>query len=370
MQMTVIPLVVSLVITGAAAIGGGGQFGRTGARVAGLFLAMAAGVAAVGTAAALLLVPRIPVVSQPQLATATAAPAAKPLSDLVISLVPVNPVQAAAEGAILPLLVFALAFGFALPRIAPEHQRVLISLFRGVAEAMLAVLGWVLAVAPVGVFALALSLAFRLGTSAVNALAGYVALLCAVLIGCLVLMYPLAVFAGGVPFRKFAAAMIPAQAIAFSTRTSLVALPALVEAAQRRLQLSPEAVGVVLPLAVSTLRLSTAAGQVISVAFAARLFGIETPPPALFLTGALAALLSFSVPGTASAGFLSVAAVLLQHAGVPLEALAILLALDPIPDMFKTALNVTGHMTAAAVAGRWFGAGSTSVSTTAAAANA
>jgi Na+/H+-dicarboxylate symporter len=218
---------------------------------------------------------------------------------------------------------------------------------------MLVLLGWILLVAPIGVFALAFAVAARAGGGAAVALAAYVLLLSGILFVCLIAMYPLAVFGGRIPLRRFAAAMLPAQVIAFSTRTSMVALPALVDAAKRRLQLPDAAASVVLPLAVATLRMSTAVGQVVTAIFAAHLYGVPLSASTVVLLAVMAAVLSFSVPGSVSAGFFGAAIVLMQIAKVPVEAAAILLAVDAIPDMFKTVLNVTSHMSATTVVARW-----------------
>ena len=357
MQMTVIPLVMSLVITGVSGLAGASGLGRAGARTLLLFVAILASAAAFGTVVAIAVVPLIPAadVTAPAVAkTGEVTGSSLSYTDLITrGIVPANVAQAAAEGALLPLIVFALAFGIALPRIPAERRDGVVSFFRGVADAMLVVLGWVLLAAPVGVFALALSVGLRTGGAAVPALGAYVVVLSGLLLICLAGTYMLAVFGGGVPMRRFAVAMLPAQAIAFSSRASMVALPALVEAADRQLRLPRAAAGIILPLAVSTLRVSSAAGLVVSVAFAARMYGGELSLPTVVVVAAMSVLLSFSVPGTVSGGFLGVAAALLQIAKVPVEAAAILLAVDAIPDMIKTVLNVTAHMSATTVAARW-----------------
>src|SRR4029079_12075418 len=125
----------------------------------------------------------------------------------VVDLIPVNPIRAAADGAMLPLIVFAIGFGLALLSLADERRTPVVAFFRGVSDAMLRLVQWVLAFAPIGVFALALPLVARLGVSAVGALASYVVLIVLTTIVFVVLVvYPAASFVGGVPIMRIARA--------------------------------------------------------------------------------------------------------------------------------------------------------------------
>jgi Na+/H+-dicarboxylate symporter len=252
----------------------------------------------------------------------------------------------------LPLIVFAVLFGVALTRVADGPRRALVQALEAVQEASLTLVGWVLRLAPLGVFALAVPLASRMGLSAAGAVAGYIAavsLLCLLFAGAV--LYPVAVVAGRVPLRAFARALFPAQAVAMSSRSSLAALPAMIEGARTQLGLSQEVTGFLLPLSAATFRTGAGIGMTAGVAFVAALYGVDLGAAQLATVALSTVLLSFSVPGV-PAGSLIVMVPILLSVGLPVEGVAILIGVDTIPDMFRTTLNVTGTMTVAAALGR------------------
>jgi proton glutamate symport protein len=351
-RMTVIPLVAALTIGSVATLGDVRQVGRLGATALVVFLALLVA----GGVFTMLVTP----LSLDHLALSTetiarirqsadttaATPAAMPtLAQRVLDMVPANPIRAAADGAILPVVVFALAFGLALARVAAPQRDAVVSAVRTIADAMLTLVVWVLRFAPVGVFALALVMGLRVGVGAAGALAQYVATLCAVLFVFSLALYPTASLLGRVSLRRFAAATLPAQAVAFSGRSSLAALPALVAGARDTLELPPSATGFVLPLAVSTFRVNVPIAWVVGVMFLSKLYGVPISEAQLLMLVLTATLLSFSVPGIPSASLFLLAPVLVQT-GLPPEGVGILIAVDAVPDMFKTLANVTAHMTA------------------------
>jgi Na+/H+-dicarboxylate symporter len=245
-----------------------------------------------------------------------------------------------------------VVFGLAVTRIGGEGREVLERFFRGVAEAALTLVRWVLVAAPLGVFALAVPLAARLGLSAAGALAGYIivtSVVCAVF--ALVVLYPLGAVGGRVPLGDFARGLLPAQAVAFSARSSLAALPAMMESARTRLGLPEQIASFFLPLAASTFRVGGAVGITSGVLFIARLYGVELGVSQLATVVLTVVLTTFSVPGI-PAGSIIVMVPVLMAAGVPVEGMGVLLGVDTIPDMFRTTANVTGDMAAATVLGR------------------
>jgi Na+/serine symporter len=173
------------------------------------------------------------------------------LKEWLLSLVPNNPVRAAADGALLPLVVFSLAYGMALSRVSDGIRETHVRFCQGVADAMTTIIRWVVVAAPIGIFALALSVGARLGAAAAGAIVVYI-LAC---VGCLsvaiALLYVITARFGRVPLRVLAPALLPAQTIAFTSRSSLAALPVLLTDAQTRLGLSPAVAGFVLPLCAS-----------------------------------------------------------------------------------------------------------------------
>jgi Na+/H+-dicarboxylate symporter len=270
----------------------------------------------------------------------------------LVDLVPANPVKAAADGALLPLIVFTLLFGLALLTLPAERRTPVVAFFQGLGDAALTVVRWVLELAPIGVFALALPLATRMGASAAGALAAFVATVIGITVSfALIVLYPIAVIGGRVSLREFARASFPAQAVAFSSRSSLAALPAMIEAAKSKLGLPAEISGFFLPLAASTYRIAGALAQPTGVLFIAKLYGIELTPTQLFAVVLTVVPTTFSVPGI-PAGSIIVMVPVLIAAGLPPAGIGVLLGIDAITDMFRTATNVTGDMAGAVVLGR------------------
>ena len=359
LRMTLIPLVVSLLISVVASVPDARSTGRLGLRAFGIFVAFLVVTGILSVAVGPSLVAMLPIDAstiaalQGGDAAAVVANAARmpSIAQTLVDIVPSNPIRAAADGAMLPLVVFALALGAAASRIRPEQRAVLIGFFRGLADAMLVLVGWVIAIAPIGVFALAAGLAARIGLDAVGVIAWYVVILSGVVIAATVMMYAVAVIFGRVPLAQFARAIAPGQAVAFSARSSLAALPALVEGARSRLALPPVITSFVLPLAVSTLRLSSPIMWAITLPFLARLYGVELGYTQLIALVVAGILLSFSIPGLPSAS-LFLMAPFLDGMGIPAAALGIVIAADAIPDLFKGVLNVTGHMASAVIVSR------------------
>jgi len=357
-RMTVIPLVVALVITGVAATADLRHIGRLGARALPIFvvLLVAGGAFALVLAPLALdrlaIAPEVAATLRTDAAMDSTAQAAMPsLVDRLVATVPANPFRAAADGAMLPLVVFTLIFAVALTRLEPSRREPVVQLVQGIADAMLVVVRWILALAPIGIFALALGLAARLGAAAAGALIYYMATLSGVLLLFMLTLYPVATALGRIPLARFAAALAPAQAVAFSSRSSLAALPALIAGARERLHASPAITGFVLPLAVSVFRLNVPIAWVVGAIFLGRLYGVDLALPDLIGLIVTATLISFSVPGIPS-GSLFLLAPVLVDLGLPAEGAGILIAVDTIPDMFKTTLNVTGHLMVATIVGR------------------
>jgi len=217
---------------------------------------------------------------------------------------------------------------------------------------MLVLVGWVIAIAPVGVFALAIGLAARIGLAAVGVIVSYIVILTAIIIIVTVLLYVAAVVVGRVPLAAFARAAAPGQAVAFSARSSLAALPAIVEGTRTHLKLPAVVTSFVLPLAVSTLRVSSPIMWAITLPFLSRLYGTQLGYAELIVLIAAGILLSFSIPGLPSAS-LFLMAPFLAGLGIPAEALGIVIAADAIPDLFKGVLNVTGHVASATIVARY-----------------
>ena len=353
-RMTVIPLIVASLIV-AVAGADPRAMGRLGTRALLVFVLLLVAMAGLAVLAAPPLFERLAVDARAAAeiraaSTAVETPPLPSFASWVVGIVPVNPIRAAADGAMLPLVVFALLFGLALGRIAPAGRAPTIALFHGVAQATTTLVGWILALAPIGVFPLALSVAATLGAGVVGAGGFYVAAHAGLLVVSTLLLYGIVALSGTSPLR-FARAALPAQVVAASTRSSLAALPAMHAAAERVLALPRAVTSFALPLAVSTFRLNQPISWTTMALFAAALYGVDLPLATVATLAATAVLLSFSVPGIPS-GSLFVVAPFFAAVGIPAESIGLLIALDLLPDVFKTTSNVTAHLAAVTLVAR------------------
>ena len=354
-RMTVIPLVASMLIASVASLGASGALGRTGAR------AVATAVVLLAVAAAVSLLVAVPVLGRVQIDQAAAmalrgsaagASAGVPtVAQWFVDLVPQNVVKSAADGTMLPVILFSVLFGLALARVAEPRRDVLLRAIQGVADAMQRLVAWILEVAPVGVFALAVPLASTLGLAAAGAVVVYIVLVVSltVLVG-VVLLYPFGIVAGGMSPAAFISFCAPAQAVAFASRSSLAALPAMVESAEQA-RLPPVVSGFILPLAASVFRVGGAVAQTVGVLFLARLYDLPLSAVQLATMFFAVILSTFTVPGIPFGSIIAMVPAL-AAVGVPVEGIGILLAVDTIPDMFRTTANATGMLALAAVVGR------------------
>ncbi len=357
-RMAVVPLVVASLIGGIIAIGDQRSLTRLGLRSIVVFASLAIAAAVLATLIAAPVLARLdvdPAVADELRQAASSkgtAPAAPPsVAQWFTDLVPANPIRAAADGAMLPLIVFTIAFGVALTRVAPERRAAVTGFFAGLADAMMVLVGWVISLAPIGVFALAAPLAARMGMSAAGALLSYIALAAGLTVVILVvLVYPATVIVGGVPLGRLARACAPAQAVAISSRSTMASLPAMIDAA-RTLGVTDRVAVFVVPLAASMLRVGSAVGQTVAVLFAARLFNVTIAPLHLAAILVVTVLTTFTVPGIPGGSIVVMVPILLA-ASVPADAVGILLGADAIPDMFRTLANVTGGIAAAAIVDR------------------
>ena len=362
LQMTVVPLVLALVIIGVTTASDTASSGRTARRALLVFVALLSASSFFTAFAApllLALVPRDPALTQAlsgAIATAPVATTATGWSEALTAIIPSNAIAAAAQSAMLPLIVFALFFGFALTRIEKSRRELVVNFFQAVADAMIVVVHWVLWAAPVGVFALVLAVCAQSGMSMVSALAVYILLQCGLYLAVTLMMLPVAAYFGKESIGKFAAAILPAQVVAASTQSSLASLPAMLEVAQRRLGYSPQVTALVLPMAVSLFRINSPVQYVSAAAFIAWAYGIDLSAAQLATGAALAVVIScgaVGLPGQVS--YMATNLPVTQAMGLPTAPLGLLLAVDTIPDVFATVGNVTADLTAASIVSRQAG---------------
>jgi Na+/H+-dicarboxylate symporter len=355
-RMTVIPLVVSLLVAAIVRDRDLAAVGRMGRRALMIFVVQLTVIMLIGLAIAPPALARVQV--DPASAAALRAAAGGVSTQMptfaawLASLVPANPIKAATDGAILPLIVFSLLLAMALAQAPLEVRDPGARFFAAIAEAVLVIVKWVLALAPIGVFALAVPLAMRVGADVAGAAALFVAVHCAILAGVIALFYPTVWILGRIPMKQFARAVLPAQLVAFSTRSSVAALPAMIDGAEQVLSIPSRIASFALPFGVSLARVNTGVSWIASAVFLAKLYGVPLTFAQLALFGAISIPMSFSVPGIPSAGLFIIAPAFMMI-GIPVEGIGILIALDAIPDIFKTSVNVTGQMTAAVLLARF-----------------
>ena len=352
LKMTIVPLVVALLITGITATADAARAGRLAFRAVMIFL----GAIALSGTMSLLMTPLLlrlfPLSTAAAEAlrrglggTAEAGPSPT-FGDFLLSLVPTNPIAAAAETAILPLIVFTTIFAFAITRLEASQRATLSGLFKALGDAMLIVIGWVLALAPIGVFALGYALAVKAGVAAFGGLVHYVLILMGIGVCCLILGLLLTWFVVGVTPPRFLRAMVPTLAVAVSTQSSLASLPAMLKSSED-LGVDAKKADVVLPLAVALFRFTSPAMNLAVVVYVAWLFGVELTPweMAVGLAVAIAAALSsVSLPGSIS--FVTSVAPIAVSMGVPVAPLGLLVAVETFPDIFRTLGNVIADVAA------------------------
>lgn len=358
LQMTVIPLVVSLLVTGVASTAEAASAGKLAARtIVGtlVLLTIDAAIAALVTPLILDAVP-IPGAAASALRSAIVGvptvEAPPPIAEMFAAIVPSNVFAAASGGALLSLIVFTLVFAFALTRIAVEARQRLVGLFEAVRDAMLVVVGWVLWLAPLGVFALAFLVGARAGSAAFGALVHYMAVICVIGLVVTLVAYLVAAVASRVPVARFARSALPAQAFAVSTQSSLATLPAMLKAATD-MGIARAASGVTLPLGVAMFRATQPAMNLAIAIYIGRWFGVEVTPLAVaaaVMVGVVTSLGSISLPSQIT--FFASVAPIASALGVPLTPLGLLIAVETIPDIFRTLGNVSSNLALTAVVTR------------------
>ena len=356
LQMTVVPLVLALVVVGVNTATDAAASGRVARRAIVAFIVLLTGGApftALAAPAVFGWFPHHPALRATLDAAAIPSAAqAAPLSwaGALTAIIPSNAIMAAAQSAMLPLVVFALFLGFALTRIAPARRALLLEFFQGLADAMIVVVRWVLWAAPLGVFALILAVCARSGLGMLSALGVYVLVECLLYLAVTAMLLPVAMLWGREKLRRFAAALVPAQVVAVSTQSSLASLPAMLESADRRLDYPQQVTALVLPMAVTLFRLTSPVQYVTSAAFIAWAYGIDLGSAQL-LGGALLAVVislgSVGLPGQVT--FIATNLPVAQAMGLPISPLGLMLAVDTIPDTLATLGNVTADMTATSI---------------------
>jgi proton glutamate symport protein len=356
LRMTVVPLIFAVMVTGIAGVADAAATGRLAARALVWIVALMTfgAVFALGFAQVFYAIwPVTGAAAAALRAGATAAPdvakAAPTFVGFVSSLAPENVLKAASDNAILPLVVFAAFFGFATTRLPEARRQAISDFFDSIGQIMITIVRWVLWAAPVGVFALALGVGLRAGVGAAGVIAHYVTAIVLGNIGITLVAYLMALL-WRLDFGKFVRAVAPVQVTAFATQSSLACLPAMIERCRDDLGVPDRVSGLVLPLAVSVLRITGPVANFGVALFLVQVYGLH-PSAMTYLGATLVAvatsMASVGLPGQVSF-FASIAPICLSL-GLPVDLLPILIAVEVIPDIFRTVGNVTGDMALTAI---------------------
>lgn len=347
LQMTIIPLLVALLITGITAAADAARAGRLAARSVIAFMIILWISAIFAAFATPLLLDFFPVPEAAAAALRLASDSNSQIgtppgfADFMNALIPSNIITAAASDAILPLIIFTTLFAFAIGCLPAEQRAPLTKFFESLGAAMLVIIGWILALAPLGVFALGYVVAVKTGLAAMGGLAHYVVIISAIGVGIWLAGFAVARSGGGISLMRFIRAVIPAHAVAISTQSSLASLPAMLRGAEA-IGVPAARADVTLPLAVALFRATGPAMNLAVVIYVAHLFDLPLDMPTLAVGVAVAAtttLAAVSLPGSIS--FITSIAPIAVAMGVPIGPLVLLVAVETLPDIFRTVGNVT-----------------------------
>lgn len=364
-QMIVIPLVFSSVILGLAASENMAQLKRLGSRIALYFVLTSAVAIAIGLGASLAIKPGEYVdgglaaaAMEAEIAEGNGAVAERPplrdLPDKIVGILPQNPLGAMLGKEMLQIVLFALIIGLALVTLAPERSRAILDLLASVQEVCMKVVRWAMLLAPVAVFGLLAQVTARVGVDVLFGMGIYVGTVISGLL-CMVCVYLVIVYVvtGRSPWRFLNDAR-DVQLLAFSTSSSAAVMPLTIKTAEEKLGVRSSIAQFLIPLGTTLNMDGTALYQGAATVFLAQVFGVDLSLGALVLVVVTTVGASIGSPATPGVGIVILATVL-GTVGVPAGGIALILGVDRILDMSRTAVNVTGDLTACTVMDRWVG---------------
>ncbi len=362
-QMVVMPLVFASVIRGIASGEDVEYLKRIGTRLVGYFIFTTTVAIIIGIGITLLIQPGTfidadlaPQAEAPEI-TMEEAPdtiGLEGLPDVVVQLLPENPLGAMVERQMLHVVLFAVFIGLALISMPPKQAKPLLELMGSLQEVAMTVVRWAMVIAPLAVFGLLAQITIKVGLDAMLGMAVYVGTVILGLMILLVFYLFLANFIGKTSPRKFMGAAREVQLLAFSTSSSAAVMPLTIKTAIEKLKVRPSTAQFLIPLGTTINMDGTALYQGAATVFLAQVFGIELSIPTLLLIVVTAVGASIGSPATPGVGIV-ILAMVLQSAGIPTSGIALILGVDRILDMSRTALNVSGDLTASLVLDRWVG---------------
>lgn len=365
-MMVVVPLVVASLILGTAALGDLRRLGRLGAKTVFTYLGTTAVAVTIGLLLSNLVRPgsRIDPASRDRIAAEFREQASGQLEiaadkpefiDVLIGMIPSNPFRAAADGELLPLIIFSVIFGAAVTLIARDRRESILTFFGAVNDTVMVIIDWVMRLAPFAVFALVGAVLSRFGLDLLRSLLIYSLVVLGGLLLHVTITYGLLVrFVARLDPLLFLRRIVQAPLVGFSTSSSSATLPVTMETAQENLGISREVSSFVLPLGATINMDGTALYQAVAVMFIAQIYGVPMDVGAQLTIVLTATLASIGAAGVPSAGIITLIMVL-QSVGLGGQAaagIALILGVDRVLDMARTAVNVTGDLTVASVVAR------------------
>ncbi len=346
-QMVVIPLVMAIVFSGVARLGDIRALGRIGGVSLGFILGTTLPAILIGMGTMAIAVSFAPAVANPG-GGETVVTELPTLIDFVVNLIPANPFAAAAEGRLLPLLVFSVLVGAAAGTLKREAREQLVGFAEALSDAFIKLIHWILWAAPVGIFGLVAPSTARMGLGLLQSLALFVvAVILALALFTALVYLPLVYFVGGVRPGAFLRGTLASFTMGFTTTSGVPTLPLLLRDAPG-LGVSERVSELVIPLAVALNRAGSALFQGASVVFLVWLFEVPVSPAA-WVGAIVAVFLGASTVAPVPSASIMTLAPALSAVGAPMAGLGILLGIDRVPDMFRSGVNMTGHMAAAVV---------------------
>ncbi len=355
-RMVVIPLIAVVIFSSIARLGDPRKLGRIGGMTIAFYWLSLIPAIAIGMAVTKFGLQFASVIDMPAAGTAD-VPELPTLVDFIVSLVPANPFAAASKGAILPLIVFTALVAAATGTLAAERRDRLVDIADDVGAALIKLVMWILYTAPIGVFGLAAPVTARLGWGLVQSLGIFIACVFVGLVIYLVsITLPFMAFVARIGPAKFLGGAFGAMSVAVSTTSTAAAIPVSLEESKKNLKVSPTIVDLLIPLGASMHRPGSALFQGAAIVFLAFLYDVPIPAAAIGAAFLATFLVSLTVAPVPSSSVVTLAPAL-DAVGIPIAGLAILLGIDRIPDMMRSAVNVLSQISVAALVDRWTGGG-------------
>lgn len=359
-QMIVIPLVFASIIRGLAANDDPEALRRNGVRVVTFFVIATAIAAAIGIGLAMLVVPGRfvdPTALGAVAIDVSAGAAPRPLSvtelpDVIVGLLPGNPLGSMVEGQMLQVVIFAVVMGVALVNMAPGTARPLLDVLAAVQEVCMTVVRWAMRLAPLAVFGLTAQLASRIGLGALLGMLVYVG---TVLAGLAILLIGYALLVRAVTgdgALHFLGRSREVLLLAFSTSSSAAVMPLSLKTAEEKLGVRPSIAQFVIPLGATINMTGTALYQAVAAVFLAQVFGVDVSIGGMVLIVAMTVGASIGSPATPGVGIV-ILAMVVGSIGVPPAGVALVMGVDRILDMARTAVNVAGDLVASRLMEHW-----------------